>query len=269
MGEVIDERIRRALAHAHTNIPAKVIAYEPITNTVVAQPVTKAPFTDSHGELEYDELPAIPNVPVMWPRGGGNVIRMKLDAGDFVWLSFSEAALSEWRVTGQLSEPADARRHSIGYPFAIPGAFPDVALLSPLDAVEIAAGAILIGEDGGTAQMIVGGLLPGVRFGKLAISPVALAVPLMTCVASMAAAGAAAGAADSSVSAALVAIQAALAAIVAIPANAAAAAAVGASGTAVGTAGTSTAASAAAATAASAAAATAAGAVPSTLVKSV
>lgn len=177
LGEVIDERVRLALLHAHTNIPAKVVSYDASTNTLTAKPVTKVPYLDSQGEAEYDELPAIPNVPVMWPRGGGKIVRMNLEAGDFVWLSFSEAALSEWRTTGQLSEPADARRFSIGYPYAIPGAFPDTLPLSPADAAEVAAGAVLIGEDGDTAQMIVGGTVAGVRFGKSASSPIALANP--------------------------------------------------------------------------------------------
>lgn len=269
LAEVLEVHGRTLQSRVHTGVPAKVVKYDPTTNTIDAEIVVRNAVWNRNGEREYEEFPHIPAVPVLWPRAGGMVVRLPLEPGDFVWLAFSEAALGEWRSTGQLSDPKDARRHSIGYPVAIPGAFPDTDPMSPADVVELAAGALIIGDDGGTAQIIIGGTIPGVRFGKLAVSPVALAVPLLAFVSASAAASTAGGASDAAVSAALTAIQAALAAIAAIPANAAAAAAVTSSGAAVSAASAATAAAATAATAAGAAATTAAGAVPSTLTKSV
>jgi hypothetical protein len=266
--EAIEAAIRTATSRIYKSLPAEVVAYDPTTNTVNAKPCIKVPFFDGAGDREYDELPILPSVPVIWPRAGGNVLRSAIDPGDFVWLMFSDLSLAEWRTTGQTSEPTDARRHSLGHAFAIPGAFPDVDPLSPTDVAEIVAGAMIVGADGGAAQMVVGGTLPGFRFGKLAVSPVALAVPLLAYVSAAAAASTAGGASDTSVGAALTAIQAALVAINAllVPPNGAAAA-VAASGVAVTAAVTATGTAATAATAAGTAATTAAGAVPSTLVK--
>jgi hypothetical protein len=236
MPEVLDASARTLQARIHTHLPGKVVSYDPVTNTANVQPMVKGALFDREGERSFEELPTIPSVPVLWPRAGGFVVRLPLEAGDGVLLCFSEASLAEWRTTGQLSEPTDARRHSLGHAFAIPGAFPDVDVLSPLDAVEILAGGAIIGTDGSaTDQIIIGGTVPGVRIGKLAVSPVALATPLLAYV--------------SAAAAAATAIQAALAAIVAIPANAAALPNVTASGTAVTAA--ATAATAAASTAAS------------------
>jgi hypothetical protein len=166
-------------AAIHTGIPAKVVLYEPVTNTVTCEAVVKEPLFLSDGDREYSALPTFIQVPVIWPRAGGKIVRLPIEAGDFVWLVFSEASLAEWRATGQLSEPTDARRLSIGYPYAIPGAFPDVETLSPTDALEVAAGGMIMGEDGGD-QILVGGLLPGIRFGKTAVIPIALGTPTVT-----------------------------------------------------------------------------------------
>jgi hypothetical protein len=175
--DVLERAIRGALSHAHTSLPGQVVSYDPVSNTASVQPSVKAEWTDSDGNSNYDTLPVIPNVPVSWPRGGGMVVRMPLDPGDHVWLVFSEASLTEWRTTGQMSEPRDTRRHSLGYPFAIPGAAPDTEPLSPADAAEVAAGALIVGEDGGDA-ILIGGALPGVRIGRTAVQSIALAPPL-------------------------------------------------------------------------------------------
>jgi hypothetical protein len=174
-----DQLIRNLQSELFTGVPAQVVAYDPVTNTIDAQIVVKHAVFDRYHEREYEEFPILPSVPVLLPRAGGKVVRLPIEPGDFVWLAFSQASLAEWRTTGQVSEPTDARRHSIGYAFAIPGAFPDVSPLSPTDVAEVAAGALIVGEDGGT-QIIVGGTVPGIRLGKAATSPVAKATPLVT-----------------------------------------------------------------------------------------
>jgi hypothetical protein len=178
LAEVIEAGTRTANARVRVSLPAKVVTYDPLTNTITAQIQIKDFFFDEDGEREYESLPVIPSVPVQWPRAGGKIVRLPLQPGDGVLLVFSSLSLAEWRLTGQVAEPKDSRRNSIGHCFAVPGAFPDTSPVSPADAVEVTAGGMIVGEDGGAAQMIVGGTVPGVRFGKTAVSPVALAVPV-------------------------------------------------------------------------------------------
>lgn len=156
LSEILERVNRSAQAHMHTSLPAKVLKFDPVANTVDVELVTKADFYDPETrERDFDERPStIGNVPVIWPRGGGYVMTLPLAAGDFVWLMFSEQALGEWRTTGQTSEPADARRHSIGYPFALPGAFPDVRPLASAD-VTNRTSKMVIGEDGGNCQIVL------------------------------------------------------------------------------------------------------------------
>lgn len=164
------------------------MSYDAAKNTVDARICIKDFVFDGLGEREYDgDDLIIPSVPVLWPRGGGKIVRLPLQAGDHVSLLFNERSIAEWRTTGQVGEPLDARRLSIGYPFAIPGAAPDTQPLSEDDVAEVEAGAHLIGEDGDAAQIIVGGTEPGVRFGKEASSPIALAPPVIAFMAAVAA----------------------------------------------------------------------------------
>ncbi len=156
--EILTAHGQSLKADIHTGIPAKVILYDPLTNTLACEVAVKEPLFLADGDREYTALPTLLNVPVQWPRFGGKVIRGMIDPGDWVWLAFSEASLAEWRSTGQTSSPVDARRLSIGYPFATPGAFPDCEPLTPADALEIAAGAMIIGEDGGPNRIVIGGL---------------------------------------------------------------------------------------------------------------
>lgn len=186
LAEFVEAAGRTLAAHIHTSIPAKVVKYDPVLNTVDAAIVVKD-FVFVDGEREYDGDIVIPSVPVQWPRGGGKIARLPLEEGDHVILLFSERSLAEWRTTGQTSEPLDARRLSVGYPFAIPGVAPDVEPLSPADVAEVTAGAMIVGDDGGAAQVIIGGTVPGVRFGKLAVKPVALGPPVVAFMAAVAA----------------------------------------------------------------------------------
>ncbi len=175
--EILEASQRTLAARIHTSIPAEVVLYDPVTNTITAKVMVKDFVFDGDGKRTYDEAILIPFVPVMWPRGGGKVVRLPLLPEDTVCLLFCERSIAEWRTTGQVSSPIDSRRLSSGYPVAVPGLASDLDTLAPADAIEVAAGALIVGSDGGAAQMIVGGTIPGVRFGKLAISPVALAVP--------------------------------------------------------------------------------------------
>lgn len=177
LGEVITAMVRASLAHVHTSLPAKVLEFDPEANTVDVELATKADFYDRETrEREFDERPQLGGVPVIWPRGGGYVMTLPLAPGDFVWLMFSEQALGEWRTTGQVSEPGDARRHSIGYPYALPGAFPDVRPLATSD-VAARTDKLVLGEDGGPTQIVVdkAAPTPTIKLGRDATDFVALA----------------------------------------------------------------------------------------------
>ena len=80
----------------HTGMPGKVISYEAAKKRAVVQPSLRTRYTD--GTLE--EKPPILNVPVCWLSAGGMLIHAPLEAGDPVWLMFSERGLTAWGYFG-------------------------------------------------------------------------------------------------------------------------------------------------------------------------
>lgn len=124
LAEVIRAAIDSRLLDMHTCIPATVVTYNPLTQTVDAQPAIKRSVEKRDGSYAHEKLPIVMNVPVMWQRGGGFALRLPLATGDTVWLVFSEAATAQWRTTGQVSEPGDLRRFDLSYAAAFPGGHP-------------------------------------------------------------------------------------------------------------------------------------------------
>lgn len=147
LGEVIQHALDAAWGELHKAGPGIVTAYDSITNTAVVKPAIKhARYSTSTGERTYEALQEIPFVPVIFPRAGGFILRMPLQPGDHVLLVFLDHSLAEWHESGDVSEPEDARRHSAGWPVAIPGLFPSASPPSPVDA--LFSGAVF-GADGG------------------------------------------------------------------------------------------------------------------------
>lgn len=131
LSDVIRQAIDNRIADVHTCLPGRVKAYNPATQQADVEIVVKSAVEASDGSTVSEGLPVIPSVPVAWMRGGGYSLQFPLAVGDFVWLMFSEAAIGNWRLTGQVSEPGDLARHSLSYPVALPCVAPDLSPLPP------------------------------------------------------------------------------------------------------------------------------------------
>jgi hypothetical protein len=117
--EVISGAIDSRLLDLHTCIPGVVVGFDAVRQSVNVQPVIKRSIQNSDGEIVHEQLPIVHNVPIAFPGGGGYVMRFPIAAGDHVWLMFSEAAMSQWRTTGQIADPVDLRRHDLSYACAM------------------------------------------------------------------------------------------------------------------------------------------------------
>jgi hypothetical protein len=130
MGLSIDqaELIRRALEsrilEVWTSFPARVTAYDSATQTADVAPVIRRPLPTEDGGSVAEDLPVIPNVPILFPRGGGDSYAMtwQIQPGDHVLVHVSAVSFAGWRRTGETSDPGDVRSHSLGNAYAIPGA---------------------------------------------------------------------------------------------------------------------------------------------------
>lgn len=87
LSDVLMNHFDESKQNIFTSLPARVISYNPSTQTCTAQPVFKT------GELQ---MPPVYHVPVIFPSGGGAVMTFPVKAGDRVWLSYSMYPIDEY-----------------------------------------------------------------------------------------------------------------------------------------------------------------------------
>ena len=118
----------RLIGDIHTALPGRIEQYDHATQRADIQPLIRRRIpkagTDRR-EWVYEELPLIPSVRVIHPRGGGAFIHIPIATGDFVLLVFCETGIGHWEAgDGSMSDAGDERRHHLAHAVAIPGFFP-------------------------------------------------------------------------------------------------------------------------------------------------
>ena len=185
LGEVIRESIEAKLDEVMTSTIGKIVKYDMLTQTADVKPVIRRAYNIGQGLVDFEELPIIPNVMIRQPRAGGFFIHMPVKEGDHVLLVFPHDDIGPWRENGTESEPQDLRRHSLGPCIGIVGVADALSPLNKTDPLELAAreAGLVVGKDGSTAQVQWDD--EGIKFGRPAVSPIALAVPTDAAIANL------------------------------------------------------------------------------------
>lgn len=132
LGEVIVEAIKAALYDTHTGLPAKVVSFDPATQSCVVQPLIKSRILDDDERVEIISKPPVFNVPIVYPAGGGWSITWPLAIDDIVFLAFAERSIDAWlqAPAGVEVDAVDARKHALSDAIAIPGLRPRVGAIA-------------------------------------------------------------------------------------------------------------------------------------------
>lgn len=144
LAEVLMQAVDSRLLDVHTALPGKVVTFYKATQTADIELQIKRMIEDADGELQPEDLPILQNVPIGFPRSTKFFVSFPLDAGDFVWVMFSEASIDQWRSKGKATQPGDARRHTLTGAMAIPCCYPKSE-----DLDDVHASALVVGQDGG------------------------------------------------------------------------------------------------------------------------
>jgi hypothetical protein len=140
----------------HTSFPAQVLAYDPIGQTVDVRPALLREYEvdDPSAPVDFDTLPDIYNVPILWLRAGGFVITFPIAVGDWVKIDCAEQSTLKWRITGQTREhPGLIDPHGLNGCVATPGWYPDTEKLANVSTTDL----VLQSEDGATSVRITSG----------------------------------------------------------------------------------------------------------------
>jgi len=150
--DVLDLFGENLLNGIHTALPGRVESYDPAAQRADVQPLIRRRVpkagTDRR-EWVYEELPLIPSVRVIHPRGGGAFVHIPIATGDTVLLVFCETGIGHWEAgDGSISDAGDERRHHLAHAVAIPGFYPAA---KNIDAASGAPGEreLMVGFEGG------------------------------------------------------------------------------------------------------------------------
>lgn len=167
--ELVRGWIEHYLQDLHTAMPGVVEAYDPGTQRATVRPTVRHAVLQPDGSTAYEDLPPLPEVPVLFPRAAGWFVALPVAAGDTVLLVFNEAATGAWEAgDGDTAHPGDLRRHHLSYPVALLGYAVRGAKLKPEHIQPASDPGIVIGsnaDDGprlslagdGTITIVAGG----------------------------------------------------------------------------------------------------------------
>jgi hypothetical protein len=94
---------------------------DPDNVTAVIQPAIKGVVQQQDGTYQAVNLPVLPDVPVVFPRGGGCTLTFPIAAGDECLVIFSSRCIDGWWQSGGVQLPMEPRLHDLSDGFAILG----------------------------------------------------------------------------------------------------------------------------------------------------
>jgi hypothetical protein len=104
-----------------TALPGIVQSFDPAAMTVVVQPAIRGQTMDSTGAKSSTALPLLPDVPVVFPSGGGCTLTFPIQQGDECLVIFASRCIDAWWQSGGVQEQAEKRMHDLSDGFAIIG----------------------------------------------------------------------------------------------------------------------------------------------------
>lgn len=102
-------------------LPGIIQSFDPDTVTCTVLPAIFGRRIGEDGATISEEIPIIPDVPVVFPRGGGCTLTFPVKPGDECLLIFSDRCIDFWWQSGGVQEPVDPRQHDLSDAFAIVG----------------------------------------------------------------------------------------------------------------------------------------------------
>ena len=148
LSEVLRTSVDYFLQDLYSALPGRIDVYDAATQKADIKPLIKRLIASESGEEIVEELPILPQVPIVFPRGGGGFfMTFPLKPGDLVLLVFNQRSIDKYIAgPGEDTNPDDFVIHDISDAVAIPGFYPDSKALKDIDSDDL-----VMGFDGGVS----------------------------------------------------------------------------------------------------------------------
>ena len=91
--EVLANAIEYYLQDLHTCMPGRIQSYDSSRQKADIQPSLQRRIRHEDGSEDVEDLPILPDVPVVFPRGAGFFLAFPLNPGDQVMLHFAHNSI--------------------------------------------------------------------------------------------------------------------------------------------------------------------------------
>jgi phage baseplate assembly protein V len=137
----IEELIRSAMqsmrAGLWTAMPGRIVFYDSTANTATVQLGIRAVGRGESGRQSAVSIPVLPDVPIVFPHGGGATLTFPIAAGDEVLVVFASRCIDAWWQSGGEQLPFEPRMHDLSDGFAIPGPMSQVKKISGISTATV------------------------------------------------------------------------------------------------------------------------------------
>lgn len=105
----------------HVCLPCIVQKYNSDSNTIECQPTIRERVINEDNIITYQNYPLLVDVPVCFTQSSNASITFPINTGDECIVVFSDLAIDNWFVNGNIQNPVEQRRHDLSDAFAIFG----------------------------------------------------------------------------------------------------------------------------------------------------
>ena len=128
-GEVLSRLLDTYGADLRIAEPGIIESFDAAKQTVTVSIALKE-RTVIDGNVTWEEIPTLVDVPVVLPRAGGYVVTMPITAGDECLVIFGDKCMDAWWQSGGKQNPMELRRHDLSDGYAILGCWSQPRVIS-------------------------------------------------------------------------------------------------------------------------------------------